>query len=128
MPHQCVRCSKLYEDGAQEILKGCTCGARLFFFIKKEKLQEAQKVIDVNLKPEQKQQIEEDVRELIGQPANDAPVILDFESVRISKPGKYELDLVKLFQPDSPLIFKLDDGKYVIDIGQSFEKLRKKER
>ncbi|MBS3147633.1 hypothetical protein J4219_01990 [Candidatus Woesearchaeota archaeon] len=126
MPHQCVRCSKLYDDGSKEILSGCTCGARLFFFIKKEKLEKAKNTVLPELKPEQRQQIEEDVTELIGNNADDAPVILDFESVRVVKPGTYELDLVKLFQEDTPLIFKLEDGKYIIDIGESFDRLRKK--
>ena len=31
MPHQCVRCNKFYDDGSIEIIKGCTCGGRLFF-------------------------------------------------------------------------------------------------
>ena len=38
MPHQCVRCNTIYSDGASEILKGCSCGARLFFYIKKKQL------------------------------------------------------------------------------------------
>lgn len=126
MPHQCVRCSKLYDDGSREILTGCTCGARLFFFIKKEKLDKAKNAVIPELKPEQRKQIEEDVTELVGNNADDAPVILDFESVRVVKPGTYELDLVKLFQEDTPLIFKLEDGKYIIDIGESFDRLRKK--
>ena len=41
MPHQCVRCNTFYDDGASEILKGCKCGGKLFFFIKKDKLEEA---------------------------------------------------------------------------------------
>ena len=36
MPHQCVRCNAFFEDGADEILKGCSCGGKLFFFVKKE--------------------------------------------------------------------------------------------
>ncbi len=124
MPHQCVRCNKFYEDGAQEILKGCPCGARLFFYIKKEKLEAAKNVIPPDLKPEQKQQIEEDVLNLVGT-KEDLPVVLDFESIRVLEPGKYELDLVQLFKGE-PLIFKLEDGKYVIDIAESFERLRKK--
>ncbi|RJQ19060.1 hypothetical protein C4580_05780 [Candidatus Woesearchaeota archaeon] len=126
MPHQCVRCNTFYEDGSREILTGCTCGARLFFFIKKEKLAAAKESPLVNLKPEQKKQIEEDVRELAGSQLNDAPVVLDFETIRVTKPGQYELDIVKLFQQDQPVLFKLEDGKYVIDIGASFAKLRKK--
>ncbi|RMD57385.1 hypothetical protein D6825_04160 [Candidatus Woesearchaeota archaeon] len=127
MPHQCVRCNKFYEDGAREILKGCTCGARLFFYIKKERLKEAKEVLEKELKPEEKAQMEADVYELIGESKQDIPVVLDFESIRVQKPGKYELDLVKLFK-DDPLIFKLADGKYIIDISQSFEHYRKKRK
>ena len=49
MPHQCVRCNKFYEDGAQEILEGCSCGARLFFYIKKEKLEETKNIYNTTL-------------------------------------------------------------------------------
>ncbi|MCX6708420.1 MAG: Zn-ribbon containing protein [Candidatus Woesearchaeota archaeon] len=124
MPHQCVRCSTMYADGAQEILKGCPCGARLFFFIRQEKLEQAQKELPTELPAEQKKQIEQDVLNLVGC-KEDTPVVLDFESIRVVQPGKYELDLVKLFNK-SPLIFKLEDGKYVIDIAESFQRLRKK--
>lgn len=125
MPHQCVRCNTFYEDGAKEILKGCSCGARLFFYIKKSKLDEAKKVLDASLTDNQKKQIERDVFDLIGDNNRTEPVVLDFESIRVSKPGKYELDLVKLFK-DDPLIFKLEEGKYIIDVASSFEKYGKK--
>src|SRR3989344_9157460 len=120
MPHQCVRCNTMYEDGATEILKGCACGARLFFYIKKEKLEEARKELEVNLSVEQKQQIEEDVFDMLNIDKPEVPVILDFESIRILQPGKYELDLVHLFKGD-PLIIKLEEGKYIIDLGQAFK-------
>jgi hypothetical protein len=125
MPHQCVRCNALFEDGDKAILTGCKCGARLFFYIKKEKLAEVQQVIPPDLSPKQKQQLEEDILEMVGEEADDSPVILDFESIRVLKPGKYELDLVQLFQKN-PLIFKLDDGKYIIDVVETFDRLKKK--
>ncbi len=126
MPHQCVRCNTFYQDGAREILKGCPCGAKLFFFIKKERLEAAKKILPIDLKPEQKQQIETDVLNLVGA-KEDTPVVLDFESIRVLEPGKYELDLVQLFN-GAPLIFKLEEGKYVIDIAESFERLRKSKK
>lgn len=125
MPHQCVRCNTLYDDGATEILKGCSCGARVFFFIRKEKLERMKNAIPQTLDVEQRQQIEDDVMGVVGRSDEDLPVVLDFESVHIPEPGKYELDLVKLFQ-QAPLIFKMEDGKYIIDVAQSFERLRKK--
>ena len=39
MPHQCVRCNTMFPDGAKEILQGCSCGARLFFYIKKKQVE-----------------------------------------------------------------------------------------
>ena len=127
MPHQCVRCNTFYDDGAKELLKGCSCGGRLFFFIKKEKLEELKKVSEgISLSDEDKQQIEQDVFDLVGSEIDrDQPVVLDLEAIRVLRPGKYELDLVHLFKKE-PLIFKLEDGKYMIDIAQSFQKFRKK--
>ena len=126
MPHQCVRCNTMYQDGAQEILKGCDCGARLFFYIKKKHIEEGKELIS-NLSVEEKKHIEEDVSEIlhIKQEKEDRPVILDIEAIRVLQPGKYELDLVHLFKKD-PLIIKLEEGKYIIDLGQAFKEGKEK--
>ena len=123
MPHQCVRCNTFYEDGASEIMKGCSCGGKLFFFIRKEKLEQARKMADeVKLSKKDKEQMEEDIFELVGSEVDkDQPVVLDLEAIRVLKPGKYELDLVHLFKGE-PLVFKLEEGKYMIDLIQSFKK------
>ena len=124
MPHQCVRCNKFYEDGAKEILKGCLCGARLFFYIKKEKLEESKKITE-KLTKEEKKEVEKDVLDLVDlDMAKEKPIVLDLESIKIMKPGKYELDLVRMFKGE-PLIFKLEEGKYIIDIPESFKKIKK---
>jgi hypothetical protein len=115
----------MYEDGSQEILKGCSCGGRLFFYIKKEKLKEVQEKT-VNLSTDEKKQIEEDVFDLVGSEIDrDAPVVLDVESIRVLKPGQYELDLVHLFKGE-PLIFKLEEGKYMIDLIATMDAFRRK--
>ena len=115
----------MYEDGATEILKGCPCGARLFFYIKKEKLEQAKHDLNVTLSVDDKHQIEQDVFDMLNMDTTDVPVVLDFESIRVLKPGKYELDLVHLFQGE-PLIFKLADGKYIIDVAETFARMRKR--
>jgi uncharacterized protein len=121
MPHQCVRCNTMFPDGAKEILKGCSCGARLFFYIKKKHLNEGKELIN-NLTESDKKHIEEDIAEIlhIKQETEDRPVVLDIEAIRVMKPGKYELDLVHLFRKE-PLIIKLDEGKYMIDLAQAFQ-------
>lgn len=126
MPHQCVRCSTLYKDGAKEILSGCSeCGGKLFFFIKQSKLEQLQKTqAEVQLTKKDQDQIEKDVRDLVGDKISpEEPVILDFESIKIRKPGQYELDLVHLFKGD-PLVFKLEEGKYMIDLIETFNRFR----
>lgn len=125
MPHQCVRCSKFYDDGAKEILEGCSCGGKLFFFIKKEKLAKIKKEAEeVSLTKEEKKQIEKDIYDLVGsQIKEDLPVVLDLESIRILKPGKYQLDIIQLFKGE-PLVFKIEDGKYVIDLQKSMRTLK----
>lgn len=126
MPHQCVRCGTFFEDGASEILKGCKCGGKLFFYIKKSKLEEVKKEAQTaKLSVKEKKQIEKDVFDLVGQDVDrDQPVILDLESIKVVKPGKYELDLIHLFKGE-PLIFKLEEGKYMIDLIQSFKHVEK---
>ncbi len=122
MPHQCVRCNKLYDDGSKEILTGCSCGGRFFFFIRKEKLGEAKQVTKKleKMSVPEKIQMEEDVLDIIGEKEDDKPIILDLETIKVLGSGKYELDLVDMFK-GKPLVFKLEDGKYFIDIAESFQ-------
>ncbi|MDP3698422.1 MAG: Zn-ribbon containing protein [Nanoarchaeota archaeon] len=124
MPHQCVRCNTFFPDGAAEILKGCSCGARLFFYIKKKDIEYGKELL-TNLSEEDKINIEKDVAEVLSirEEEPDAPVILDLESIRVVKPGKFEIDLVHLFKKD-PLIIKLEEGKYMIDLPQAFKKMK----
>ena len=71
---------------------------------------------EVELNIGEKKQMERDVRELTGIKDEETPVFLDFESIRIVKPGKYLLDVQKLFENNKPRIYKLADGKYIIDL------------
>ncbi|MFT4311020.1 MAG: Zn-ribbon domain-containing protein [Candidatus Woesearchaeota archaeon] len=123
MPHQCVKCGALFDDGSNAILKGCTqCSAKLFFYIREDDVEKAKRRTS-SLSKKEKKQIEEDVYDIIGEDVDrDLPVVLDIESINILKPGKYELDLVNLFKKKHPLIYKLEDGKYVVDLPESFKK------
>lgn len=120
MPHRCVHCSETFEDSAEEVLKGCSkCGSRFFFYLTEEKLRKMNENKDeeVKLSPSEKKQIEQDVRDIVGiEEDDDSPIVLDFESVRIIKPGKYILDISNLFSKERPLVYKLEDGKYIIDL------------
>ncbi|HIG98905.1 TPA: hypothetical protein HA231_05805 [Candidatus Woesearchaeota archaeon] len=123
MPHQCVRCNTFYDELSQELLKGCKCGEKLFFYIKKESLNKAKQIV-VNLSDKDKTQIEQDILDIVGTSQSDEPVVLDLESIKVVRPGKYEIDLVQLFKGE-PVIYKLDEGKYIIDIIKSFAAAKK---
>ncbi|MDP1728909.1 MAG: Zn-ribbon containing protein [archaeon] len=173
MPNQCVHCGKLYPDGNKEILVGCSCGSRFFYFIKKEyydklinqakgenpenlakevdsliseepvviKQQIKQPKVIASEAPKErtktiteikqtideinkmdKAKMESDVREIIGvSEKEEVPVILDLESIKVIKPGKFEIDVVNLFNKKRPLIYKLEEGKYIIDLASTLE-------
>jgi predicted nucleic acid-binding Zn-ribbon protein len=122
MPHQCVHCGRILPQATKELLEGCSkCGGHFFFYIKDEQLQKA-KETPIEIPEEDKKQIEKDVREMAGIEKEDAPVILDLESVRAISPGKYEIDIVNLFNKKRPLIYKLEEGKYIIDLAATLEK------
>jgi predicted nucleic acid-binding Zn-ribbon protein len=116
MPHRCVKCGAVYEDSSPTLLTGCTCGSRFFFFFKKPETQEEIK----ELTKEEVEEIVQEVTEILGPQVEDVPVILDFESINVKEPGKFEIDLVNLFKRN-PLVYKVSDGKYIIDIASTFQ-------
>jgi predicted nucleic acid-binding Zn-ribbon protein len=120
MPHQCIHCGKVYPDASKELLEGCSCGSRFFFYILKERLDQI-KEDKIELVGMDKEQVEKDVREIIGDIDEERPVILDLESVKILKPGTFEIDIVNLFNKERPLIYKLEEGKYIIDLASSLQ-------
>lgn len=130
MPHQCVRCGTIYADADNHIIIGCTCGSRLFYFVRADQLQrlKSQDHTLKNLPVEEQQKIERDIYDIIGEEVDkNLPVILDIESVKIVKQGSYELDVVSLFNKKNPLVYKVEEGKYVIDLASSLKR-RKDEK
>lgn len=127
MPHQCVRCGEIYEKASEEILKGCSkCSGKFFFFIRSDSLNKIEKVTE-KLTKKDKTKLEKDMRELIGGKIKGEPIILDIASINISEPGKFELDLVKLFKGE-PIIYKLEEGKYFVDVASTFASFKKKKK
>ena len=129
MPHQCTKCGEIFPDASQELLAGCKCGSKFFYYIKQERFdelnrinnQEIQETIS-ELNKADKSQIEKDIREITGMDEEpDKPVILNIESVRVIKPGKFEIDIINLFSKKRPLIYRLEEGKYIIDLSSSIK-------
>lgn len=118
MPHQCVHCSAIYPIASKELIEGCSkCNGHFFFYIRDDQLNKV-KENPIEIPKEEKKKIESDIREIAGITDEDAPVILDLESIRVTGDGKYEIDVVNLFSR-KPVVYKLEEGKYIIDLTTS---------
>ncbi len=125
MPHQCIKCGALHQNTSDVLIKGCpNCNSKMFFFVKDSDINKAKERAE-SLTEDQKAEIENDIYDIIGANRDqDAPVVLEFESISVIEPGKYELDVVNLFRENHPLVYKLDEGKYMIDLAETFNKFR----
>jgi predicted nucleic acid-binding Zn-ribbon protein len=120
MSNKCTQCGKIYADAAPELLKGCECGSKFFFYIREEKTDELIERV-AELEKIDRVQIEKDIREATGLDEKpEEPVILDIESIKIIEPGKFEIDIMNLFTKKRVLIYELEEGKYLIDLASSF--------
>ena len=127
MAHQCTKCGATFPDAAEELLKGCGCGSKFFYYIKQEKYDELNQLNNEDilrtiseLAKADRVQVEQNIREITGLDEKpEEPVILDVESVRIIGPGKFEIDIMNLFSKKRPLIYQLEEGKYIIDLNSS---------
>jgi predicted nucleic acid-binding Zn-ribbon protein len=119
MPHQCVHCKRIIPAGSEELLKGCAdCGNHFFFYIREERIPHIEEM-QIEIPTQDKKQVEKEIREMAGILEDDVPVILDIESVRVTGAGKFEIDLVNVFNKKRPLIYKIEEGKYIIDLAST---------
>ena len=114
-----MKCSRIIPAGSRELLEGCNdCKGRFFFYIRDDQIKKIKEEL-IEIPEEEKKQVEKDIREMAGITDEQAPVILDIESIRSIGEGKFELDLSKLFRKDRPLVYKLEEGKYIIDLAST---------
>jgi predicted nucleic acid-binding Zn-ribbon protein len=119
MPHQCVKCGKIYDNASNELLTGCSnCKGKFFFFIKKDALKSD---FVEKLSKQDADKMERDIRSLIPDLKSTEPVILDLETIRVIGPGKYEIDIGRLMR-GKPVIIQAGEGKYYIDLSTAMKK------
>ena len=104
MPHRCTKCGKEYPDGDMRILKGCECGNNKFLYVPKAKAEVEVAKVDAATTEEPVKRLEKQLTDM------------GIASVKIIAPGKYELNLDRLFTSDEIVIALQEDGKYVIHL------------
>jgi uncharacterized protein len=113
MPHQCLKCESVYDNTSDVIISGCPkCGAKLFLYMKK--LPDKQK--EIELSSAEKDLIISEVSSYVDLEEVDTPIILKLENIRVLSPGKYEIDINQLMKKEKPIIYKIQDGTYIIDL------------
>jgi len=119
MPHACVRCKEVYPERSDAILKGCTCGSRIFYFIKSElpAMEVAQMAKTIS---EGQQKATDAIVEEISQMATEKTIIIEnaldtdaVENIRVLEQGAYSLNVAALMKGD-PVIVKSDADVYYV--------------
>lgn len=140
MPHICTRCSNVFDLG-EDILKGCpNCGWKKFLFVKKEQQDGKAEMLPpkpiinramgVRIPPSRWEKgstaIEEEMQssQNVIHQSDGRPEEKTLESVKITAPGTYELNLPSLFERDE-LIMAVKEGTYFIDLASVFKKSKK---
>ncbi|HLD55346.1 MAG TPA: Zn-ribbon containing protein [Candidatus Nanoarchaeia archaeon] len=128
MPHQCTKCSRFIPVGSKELLEGCgNCKSKFFFYIKEEQLEKIRNN-PIEIPEDERKIVERDIRDIAGITDESMPVILDIESIRAIGSGKFEIDVVNLFNKDRPLIYKFEEGKYLIDLATTLRQNMKNKK
>jgi predicted nucleic acid-binding Zn-ribbon protein len=136
MPHICTRCNNIFESG-EDILKGCpSCGWKKFMFMRKmpreldmSKHSEEQiitRAMGVKVPPRGQEKESVPPTKSEGAPENELSPGegKPLESIKITAPGTYELNLPSLFERDE-LIMAVKEGTYFIDLTSAFKKGKK---
>ena len=144
MPHQCLQCGKVFEEGSNAILRGCPdCGGKKFFFTKNP-LNDAEREdllkeswVDVEaitriIENRTGQKMEEGDEWLHVHPDNIRDILADLEekkrqvvssldqerdtveSIAVDDVGSYRINLKRLLDDESIIIHK--DGSYLIHL------------
>ncbi len=115
-------CGIVYEEGSDEILNGCECGNRLFFYFRKISDEEASK-----LKSEKKLEEVEGLKGIIGIKDGE-PVIdkgNDIWNIKVKDDGVFEIDIISLMMKE-PVIVAGEEGRYLVSLPSIFQGLDKK--
>ncbi|MBI2445977.1 hypothetical protein HYV43_06325 [Candidatus Micrarchaeota archaeon] len=150
MPHKCVRCSSIYPNNSPELMRGCTCGSRVFLFLRDESNPSTPLSIPptpsaslpapavlpspASIEPSEpvagtspvSSPVSSDYGWLEDELAflsKDKPVSVEVDAVenlRILEKGAYEIDLPSLFKGE-PLVIKSDQHVYYVKLPQPKE-------
>lgn len=127
MPHKCARCGKIYEENSQELVNGCTCGARVFLYLREKPGVKRDALLE-HLKKIKESDIEWLDREFGDRLEKSGKTIhLDVENLERLGEGRFRLDIASLMS-GKPIVVKAKNGVYYIDIPYAMKPKKRKSR
>ncbi|RLF47507.1 MAG: hypothetical protein DRN29_02275 [Thermoplasmata archaeon] len=125
MPHQCLKCGKIYKD-SKYVLEGCpNCGGKSFYYTKKPLDEEKRKKIlkeieEETIKGEKIEDIIKEIRKKKEEAIREAEKLKEnVESISVKEVGEYEINIKRLVEEGTIIIYK--DGAYFIYLPSLFE-------
>jgi predicted nucleic acid-binding Zn-ribbon protein len=106
-------------------MEGCDkCGNKFFFYVRETEVKRAEEDIK-KLSKKEIEEIESDIRDIIGSKAKNEAVVLDVEAIRVIKPGKYQIDVTTLFN-QIPIVIRVGSGRYELDLSTIMKKMEQR--
>ncbi len=105
MPHKCTNCGRTYEDGSEQLLKGCECGHSLFLYFRKISKEEAEKLGAKEIKATTEENKLDKAKD-------------DIWNVKIED-GVFRIDVASLMAKE-PIILAGEEGRYLLSLSSVF--------
>jgi len=150
MPHECVSCGNVLDDGSDAVLEACPdCGDTTFSYVKEvddtapTDEPTTQEYVDSTAENGEGEPEDEDIVEAessydrafggkLGADAEETgpdtrpeearrELMDQFETIRIVEPGSYELNLMNLYEEEEKIIALQEDGRYQVSFGSSID-------
>jgi len=127
MPHKCARCQRIYNDDAVELMEGCSCGSRVFLYLRegddeKDSGDTINELKKKRLLNSDLDWIEDRFSKELGK--EDKTISLDVENLLQLDKGKFRLNISSLMKGE-PLVIKSRNGIYYIDIVHAMKKKKR---
>ncbi len=114
MPHRCMNCGEMYDDGSDELISGCDCGSSLFMYEKDGETEE--------MSQEEKEEVTSEIREMAKEGVEERANIkfeFDLDSISIKEEGVYQINISRLLK-EIPLVIRREEGNYYIQLPSAF--------
>ena len=109
MVHICAACGRVYPDSSEEILNGCSCGGKKFYFERPDRQRKRSAPAPPAPEPEPEPAPEKTE-------SGETDRFDRVESIRIIAPGTYELNIEKMAQSDERVVGLGQEGSYALDL------------